>query len=209
MGNMNLTANNLETSGFEKFNLALIGADFSYELDDHFDREVELAVDYYESMTGSNAPVNYGDLSFRYDEAYSKIAREFIPDLLVENFPEVFTMDQANTDHPVVIGEFLEAEATNGRELIMYDLNINGEALLELCHENGIYEVHDGRDMSGFIRTADDSYWSACMALSGLMEALVPVEEFDLAIYESINDDGWLYEYIDFGEFGKLLEELD
>ena len=211
MGHMSITAEHLNTDGYEDFNLTLITGGIAEFLSLAMDQELDSWSEHYELVTGKELPDDWFDeITWDWEAMYKEYAEDF-PRVLEEAFEDIFTTDPEGTA-PVVIGEVFEAHTNDpggwGREYVMAKVKIDGDKLKEIATDQGITEIHDGREIDGFIRTADDNYWSQIQVLKDLIESLDPWKDWYYSADESASADGWVTNHIGVGRFQEELDEL-
>lgn len=101
---------------------------------------------------------------------------EYLPELLMQEFPELFGDLNTGNKGAITIESVGTAELSDdyfsGTDYVPATIAINRDELASLMAENGVSELWDGHGRSGFVRTADANYWTVCQAVSELMEQL-------------------------------------
>lgn len=86
-------------------------------------------------------------------DAFKKTAADYV-DSIVDALPlewlEVFDLEFVEMGHD--IGGW-------GVTPIYCNVTFNAERAADMLHERGITHLDDGRDIQGFVRTADDAFW--------------------------------------------------
>lgn len=210
MGKMSFTPELLTTNGAEEFNLALFTGTIGDILAEAMDSGVDSFAEYWESETGNDRPDNFFDyISWNWPAMYKDFAGS-LPDMLEEAFEDLFTTDP-NKSAPVYIGEVADAHTNDpggwGREYIMAPVRVDGQKLFDLAQEYGVTSIDDGKEVSGFYRTAEDSYWTQIRVIESLIEAMTGsyYERLDSTLIEYAFADGWVDNHID---YGKWLQDL-
>ena len=101
---------------------------------------------------------------------------EHLPELLMQEFPELFGDLITGNKGAITIESVGTAELSDdyfsGADYVPATIAIDRDKLASLMAENGVSELWDGRGRSGFVRTADADYWTVCQAVPELMEQL-------------------------------------
>lgn len=210
MGNMSFDADLLTTNGHEEFNLTLITGGIGENLSWAMDSEIESFAEYWTTENDKDLPEDWFDeVTWDWAAMYKEFA-EGLPEMMVQAYPDLFTRDE-DDPAPVVIGEVTDAHTNDpggwGREYVMSTLRINGQKLKALADEYGVTEIHDGRDLSGFIRTAQDDYWAQIHVIQAIMHELDSsyTNNLEWTLDEWAYADGWVGNHMD---FGKWVDEL-
>ena len=99
---------------------------------------------------------------------------EYLPELLMQEFPELFGDLVTGNKGAVTIESVGTAELSDdyfsGPDYVPAIIAIDRDKLASLMAEYGISELWDGHGSSGFVRTADADYWTVCQAVPELME---------------------------------------
>ena len=152
----------------ETINLALVTGSIADIISDIIDQEIEAYSDGFYEEVGidineyctRNGLDFLEEVSWDYRAMFDK-AWPIVAEALESFVDEVFNEDV------VRLGDYdpRDSRPATGlwgqeREVAMFPLRINGEALARLYKDNtGRDSVGDGRGISGFIRTCDDNYW--------------------------------------------------
>lgn len=101
---------------------------------------------------------------------------EYLPELLMQEFPELFGDLVTGNKGAITIESVGTAELSDdyfsGPDYVPAIIAIDRDKLASLMAENGVSELWDGHGSSGFVRTADADYWTVCQAVPELMEQL-------------------------------------
>lgn len=101
---------------------------------------------------------------------------EYLPELLMQEFPELFGDLVTGNKGAITIESVGTAELSDdyfsGTDYVPATIAIDRDKLASLMEENGVSELWDGHGSSGFVRTADADYWTVCQAVPELMEQL-------------------------------------
>lgn len=210
MTNMTFTADMLDTHGAEETNLILLTGTIGDALSWALDSEIEGWADMYQEETGRELPKDWLDhVTWNYEAMYKELAED-LGNVLEEAFPELFTTD-TDGDAPVMIGKVRKTIPHDphgwGREAVMADIIINGDRLKDMADEYAITEIDDGREISGFFRTASDEFWAQTQVIRALMEEMDDHGEghLALALDEYAFADGWVGEHVSYGELEEDL----
>lgn len=210
MTTMTFDSDLLTTNGYEEFNLYLITGGISESLSCAMDSEIESFADHWANETGKDLPDDWFDeVTWDWAGMYKEFAQD-LPEILAQAYPELFTTDEKDFA-PVVVGKVTEAHTNDpggwGREYIKATMKINGQALKALADEYGITEIPNGKGISGFIRTADDDYWSQTNVIEAIMHEMD--ESYTSNLVHTLDDwahtDGWVENYINYGKWIDLL----
>ena len=205
---MHITAENLSTDGYEEFNLALITGGIVEYISDAIDREIESFCEHYAEITGMDLLSADDQITWNIPGYYEDMARE-LPATLAGEFPELFKESGDWSTAPVTIKRITSTRANDpagwGREQIMAEVKIDGEALKRLADQYGVTEIHDGQGISGFVRTADDAYWTQIRTIEALIEQMGPYEALHWALIALAEYDNIRDEHLD---FGTLMEDI-
>lgn len=203
---MLVTAENLTTESPEPTNLTLFSGSIGEFVQDAFGSEFDSFEENYLDSMGEEIPKDWFDkVTWSYDAAYKDLAKD-LPDILVEAYPDLFTTDLGFERAPVIIGDVGDIEPHDaggwGREVVMSTLSIDGKALKALAEHHGITDIHDGKGIDGFIRTADDSYWSQIQVINELMEAIDDsgYENLTYTLEEWAQSDGRVGGFVNYPE---------
>lgn len=209
---MLVTAENLTTDTPEFTNITLFTGGIGEIVHEAIVSEIDSFEWNYHDTTGNELPNDWFDeVTWDYDGAYRYLA-ECLPDILIETYPELFTADKSFEVAPVFVGEVGEVNPHDlggwGREEVMAPLWIHVEGVKALMSQYGITEIHDGHGISGFIRTAEDGFWTQLQVIRELMEAMDGsyFENLTHKLQEYASSDGWSDEYINYP--GKLITDL-
>ena len=204
---MRITAENLNTDGYEEFNLALITGGIVEYISDAIDREIESFCDYYAEITGENVP-DIDQITWDYQGYYEDMARE-LPETLAGALPELFKEPGDVSTAPVTIKGITTTRSNDpagwGREQIGAEIKIDGKALHHLADHYGVTEIHDGHGISGFVRTADDAYWTQIKTIEALIRQMDPDDDLHWALIELAEYDNIRDKHMD---FGTLMEDI-
>ena len=177
MGRIELTADLLDAKGVE-INLGLLGLINGYDVEHVIDSEFDQLVDWVAEVTDAD-PDEWADkvhgknfdelVEYDLDGIFRYVAN-LIPDFLAMEAPDIF-----GDDAPVQIGRFdcgkwSRDYMSQPYDSYIYVCDIDGARLLELYADRiGQKTIFDGRDISGFIRTCSDDYWSQIEVLRALV----------------------------------------
>ena len=204
---MRITTDNLSTNGYEEFNLALITGGIGEYISDAIDRELESFYDYYAEITGKDIQ-DTDQITWNFPGYYEVMAGA-LPATLAWNFPELFKEPGDVSTAPVTIKGITTTRSNDpagwGREQIMAEVKIDGEALKHLADQTGGTEIHDGQGISGCVRTADDAYWSQIKTIEALMDQMYTDDALHWALIELAEDDDIRDRHMD---FGTLMEDI-
>lgn len=210
---MLVTTENLTTDTPEPTNIALFTGGIGEYVHEAIVSEIDSFEENYFDTTDKELPNDWFDeVTWDYDGAYKHLA-ECLPDILVEAYPDLFTTDKSFDTAPVFVGEVGDVNPHDlggwGREEIMAPLGIHAKDLKALADHYGITEIHDGQGISGFVRTADDSFWTQLQVIQELMETMDGSNfgNLNYKLQEWSCSDGWVDEYINYPD--KLLTELN
>ena len=204
---MRITAENLNTDGYEEFNLALITGGIVEYISDAIDREIESFCDYYAEITGKDVP-DIDQITWNFPGYYEVMAKA-LPATLAWEFPELFKESGDATTAPITIKGITTTRSNDpagwGREQIGAEIKIDGEALKHLADQHGVTEIHDGQGISGFVRTADDAYWSQIKTIEALIDQMYSDDALHWALIELAEDDVIRDNHMG---FGTLMEDI-
>lgn len=210
MGTMTFNNDLLTTNGYEEFNLFLITGGISENLSCAMDSDIESFADHWATEMDKDLPGDWFDeVTWDWAGMYKEFAQG-LPEMLAQAYPDLFTTDEKDTA-PVVVGKVTEAHTNDpggwGCEYITATVKINGKALKELADEYGVTTVHDGRGISGFLRTADDAYWAQTHVIKAIMQELDEsyTNNLEWTLDEWAHSDSWISNHIDYGKWNDEL----
>lgn len=137
-----------------EMNISRIFGDHWYYLDVATDQEIESFQCDLESRGIDDDEVQ--ELLYSVDvkgDAFAKTAPDYVDSIvgaLSDEWNEVFELEFTELGHD--IGGW-------GTVPIYCNVTFDAGRAAEALHERGITELDDGRDISGFVRTADDVWW--------------------------------------------------
>lgn len=176
MGNMKLTPELLEARN-EQVNVWLI--DNPVELvSDELDREIEQWFDYVTFDKGIDVQLNLDNkgldildiASPDFTGACKMVAKEY-GDFLEDMMPELFGPGAPVRFESYDPSEFsLNSGVWGSCDSAMYRWTINGQQLYDLAKSYGVEYVNDGKNVSGFWRTAPDNYWAQLQVIREILE---------------------------------------
>lgn len=211
MGTMTFDADLLSTNGYEGFNLTLFTGTIGDSIELAMETEFESWTEHYTYATGKDLGNDWFDhVTWDYDAMYKDLAND-LPDILEETYDDLFTTDPDGSA-PVIIGEIEELNPRDlagwGREVIMAKVKIDGDKLKALADKYWITDISDGHGISGFFRTADDSYWSQIRVIETLMKAMddLYAENLSCKLDEWACADGRVGDFIEYGVFDHHIE---
>lgn len=194
MGTMTITPAHLDVGTIE-LDLASIFGGIGAYLDDAFEHEIENFTEYVEGITFET--YDWTDIAIDFEGAFQDFARKYFVDVIKENYSDLFDSGA------IELGNVTFARSNDpmmfGIETILCEATVNAEKLWDLL--DGVAEVWDGHDRSGFIRTCDDNRWAVRQAIEVWLENNPRLTDtWSLAILEYMNSDCWLEEYIEYPE---------
>lgn len=196
----------------ETINLALVTGSIADIISDIIDGEIEYYSDTFYEEVGIY-PDEYCDrygldfweeVSWDYRAMFDK-AWPIVAEALKSVVDEVFSEDV------VSLGDYIPSDSRPAtglwgqeREVAMFPLKINGEALARLYKDNtGRDSVRNGKDISGFIRTCDDNYWVQLVVLWELL----PID-FWYYIFDWLQESCVIGDMVTFGALEKAREAV-
>lgn len=211
MGKMTVTPELLNARD-EKVNLALIVGPIGDLISADIDREIELFCCWFTELMDMDADEYcrkhglefWDEIAYDYRAMFDRVWR-LVADVLETELEEIFGAEGSVKLSAYNPEESRPASGMWGqeREVGMFRWTIDGEKLWQLAVEElGTCQIKDGHDISGFIRTCEDSYWAQCEVL----KALVP-DDFWYTIQCAIAEDATVTEMMSFGRLDELLAE--
>lgn len=194
MGTMTITPGHLDVGTIE-LDLASIFGGIGAYLDDAFDHEIEHFAEYVEDITGETFGWTETDVDF--EGAFQDFALNHFVDVIKENYSDLFDSGA------IELGNVTFARSNDpmmfGIETILCEATVNAEKLWDLL--DGVAEVWDGHDRSGFIRTCDDNRWAVRQVIEVWLENNPRLTDvWSLTILEYMHSDCWLDEFIEYPE---------
>lgn len=209
MGIMTFTPELLNASD-EKVNLVMIAGPVSDLIEACIEDQVGMFEEHFYENTGGLVEQYCQDNNLDFwDEVSYDFAAMFhklwpvVADLLETALPDVF-----GEHGPVKVSSYDPSVSRPPTglwgqecEVAMFTWNIDGAKLYDIARDElGTVEIPDGHNISGFIRTCEDSYWAQCKVL----EALVP-DEFWYTILDEIASAYILDDMVSFGRLEELV----
>lgn len=145
----------------ELVNLANIFMSISEDLNAFFDDVVTMEYDHYAEDHGLEVD-DYMAWEFDWDRGMNLLLGDAV-DFLDQEMPEEFKAAVKIERHPT---ELPKSGIDYSPDYLPVLVTIDPDRLLKLW---GDREIHDGRGIDGFIRTADDRYWTTVKVLQELI----------------------------------------
>lgn len=194
MGTTTITPAHLDVGTIE-LDLAPIFGGIGAYLEDAFTHEIERFSEYLEGITFETYDWTETDVDF--EGAFQDFARNHFVDVIKENYSDLFDSGA------IELGNVTFARSNDpmmfGIETILCEATVNAEKLWDLL--DGVAEVWDGHDRSGFIRTCDDNRWAVYQAIEVWLENNPRLtDSWTATLWEWMATDCWLEEYIEYPE---------
>lgn len=144
----------------ELVNLANIFMSISEDLGDYFDHHCELEWDHF--YTEHGIELDPEKWLTNWDRGLNLLlgdAIDFIEQEMTEDFKAAVKIERHPTELP-------KSGVDYNADYLPSLVTIDPDRLLKIW---GDREIHDGRNISGFIRTADDRYWTTVKVLQELI----------------------------------------
>ena len=203
MSTITLTPELLNASD-EKVNLALIAGPVGDLIEGCIEDQVGMFEEQFYENTGVDVEdycqdnnLNFwGEVGYDFTAMFHKLW-PVVVDLLETELPDVF-----GEHGPVKVSSYDENRSHPiHREVAMFTWSIDGAGLYNIARDElGTVEIPDGHNISGFIRTCEDSYWAQCKVL----EALIP-DDFWLVILDEIATACTFDDMVSFGRLEELV----
>lgn len=152
------------------------------------DMHVESEADYLWNMgcrnCGAEPGLNFGEFFQR--------GAELLPHLLQQEYPEVFGNLITGEAGAIAIESVGTAKLSSDyfmrRDYVPATIAVDRDKLSALVAEHGANEFCDGRNLSGFIRTAEDDYWTICQVVPAIMESFAGADCEDFWLVDPLGE---------------------